>query len=209
MTDSERSALVNASVPKFVRKGEVIFLEEEYLQRLFCIHEGACKFSKVDEKGREHITRLLGKGELMGRRSLISKKGAMVTATAISDTMLCSVDKKPVLECLKKNPNFCIDVLRGFVKDTEEDIKKKDLFENHQIIKKRLAGLLIYLLEKFGISEKGCLDIFLKREDMANLLGTSSEYVITLLTKFKVDGLIALNRREITILDLKGLHKIL
>ena len=145
----------------------------------------------------------------MGRRSLISKKGAMVTATAISDTMLCSVDKKPVLECLKKNPNFCIDVLRGFVKDTEEDIKKKDLFENHQIIKKRLAGLLIYLLEKFGISDKGCLDIFLKREDMANLLGTSSEYVITLLTKFKVDGLIALNRREITILDLKGLHKIL
>lgn len=207
MTDVERAELKKTSSPRYLQKGEVLFMETEQLQKLFCIREGACKFSKIDERGKEHITRLLGKGEIMGRRSLISKKGAMVTATAITDTTICSVDRLPVLQCLKKNTGFCMDVIKGFVEDTEEEAKRKGLFDNHQSITKRLAGLLIYLDEKFGTEEDGSLKLFLKREDMANLIGTSSEYVISILSKFKTRGLLELERGKIRLLDKKGLQK--
>lgn len=209
MTEAERVELRRTSSPRHLQKGEVLFMEAEQLQKLFCIREGACKFSKIDEKGKEQITRLLGVGELMGRRSLISKKGAMVTATAITETTVCSVDRRPVLRCLKKNTNFCIDVIKGFVEDTEDEVKRKGLFENYQSITKRLAGLLIYLDEKFGTQKDGSLKLFLKRDDMANLLGTSSEYVISILSKFKASGLIDLERGKIRLLNRKKLQKII
>ncbi|WP_461442410.1 Crp/Fnr family transcriptional regulator [Maribacter sp.] len=207
MTEVERAELTKTSSPRHLQKGEVLFMEAEQLQKLFCIREGACKFSKIDEKGKEHITKLLGKGELMGRRSLISKKGAMVTATAITDTTICSVDKLPVLRCLMKNTDFCMDVIKGFVEYTDEEAKRKGLFDNHQSITKRLAGLLIYLDEKFGTERDGTLKLFLKREDMANLIGTSSEYVISILSRFKRGGLLDLERGKIRLLDKKGLEK--
>lgn len=207
MTDKVK--LEDHAHQQIIHKGDIIFMEDEHLQKLFCIREGACKFSTIDDNGKEHITQLLGKGELMGRRSLISKKGAMVTATAITDGSLCCVNKEPILNSLQKNTNFCIDVLKGFVGDTEEDRLKLELFQNQRSIKKRLAGLLIYIKEKFGTQKNGCLNVSLKREDMANILGTSSEYIITLLSSFKKDSIITLNKGKINILSLERLQEII
>lgn len=209
MTEGERDELKRTTASRHLQKGEVLFTEADQLQKLFCIREGACKFSKIDEKGKEHITRLLGKGDLMGRRSLISKKGAMVTATAITETTVCCVDKLPVLKCLNRNTDFCIDVLRGFVLDSEDEVQRRGLFENHQSVSKRIAGLLLYLDQKFGREKDGKLKVFLKREDMANLLGTSSEYVISILSGFKARKLLDLERGTIRLLDLNGLRKII
>ncbi|AZQ59271.1 Crp/Fnr family transcriptional regulator [Maribacter sp. MJ134] len=184
-----------------IRKGSVVFVENEQLQKLFFINEGACKFSVFDDKGKEHITRLLGKGDLMGRRSLITKKGALVTATAISDTTLCCLDKSALLKNLERNNNFCIDVLRGFLSDFEDQEFKMKVYQNRQSIQKRLAGLLLYMRTKFGLNADGSLRITLKREDMANILGTSSEYIITILTRFKKAHLVALKKGKITIIS--------
>ena len=209
LSDKEKKSLHLNSSSKKVRKGAVVFAETELLQSLFCINEGACKFSIIDDRGKEIVTNLLGKGDLMGRRSLISKKGAMVTATAITDTTLCCIDKKSLLKRLSRNNNFCLDVLRGFVNDEDERYLKMELYENRRSIKKRLAGLLIYLKDKFGLEKNGRLSISLKREEMANMLGTSSEYIITLLAGFKKQGLIEISQGKIFFLSEKNLRKIL
>jgi len=209
LSDKEKEGLHAKSNSKRVRKGAVIFSQAELLQSLFCIKDGACKFTVIDAKGREIVTDLLGKGDLMGRRSLISKKGAMVTATAIADTTLCCIDNESLLKGFTKNNDFCLDVLRGFVADEEERHLKMELYENRRSIKKRLAGLLLYLKEKFGAETNGTLSVALKREEMANVLGTSSEYIITLLASFKKLGLIHLNRGQITILSEGELRKLL
>jgi CRP-like cAMP-binding protein len=209
LSENEKKSLHLNSSSKKVRKGAVVFAETELLQSLFCINEGACKFSIIDDRGKEIVTDLLGKGDLMGRRSLISKKGAMVTATAITDTTLCCIDKESLLKRLSRNNNFCLDVLRGFVNDEAERYLKMELYNNQRSIKKRLAGLLIHMKEKFGIEKNKTLSLALKREDMANVLGTSSEYIITLLASFKKQGLIDLYRGKITLLSEKELRKIL
>lgn len=209
LSDKEKEGLHAKSTSKRVRKGAVIFSQAELLQSLFCINDGACKFTVIDAKGREIVTDLLGKGDLMGRRSLISKKGAMVTATAISDTTLCCIDNESLLKGFTKNNDFCLDVLRGFVADEEERHLRMELYENRRSIKKRLAGLLLYSKEKFGAEKDGRLLVSLKREDMANVLGTSSEYIISLLARFKKQGIIGLQKGKIRIISDWELRKIL
>jgi len=185
LTVREQDRIKKGSTHVKIAKGEVVFFEDDLLQQLFCITEGACKFSLIDDNGNEHITKLLGKGDLMGRRSIITNKGALVTATAIKDTTLYLLEKNPILESMEQNNAFCQDVIKSFIGDMEEDIEKRAYYQNNRTVRVRLAGLLLYLYDKFGVEKEGWISVPLKRQDMANILGTTSEYVISILTSFK------------------------
>lgn len=189
-------------------KGTLVFEENQQLNKLYCIKQGACKFSTVDKGGQEHILRFLGEGDIMGKRSIISNEGAKVSATTLTDTVLCCVDKINILQCLKSNSAFCDDLLHAFIEDVNINEHTRVIFCVHKGIKQRLASLLLYLAEKFGQSEKGKLLIKLKRGDMASVLGTSAEYVINLLNSFKIKGYIRIVKREIFITSKSGLEKI-
>lgn len=199
LSKKEFKALDDTSSLVHLAKGETVFLEEEKLQNLFCIQKGICKFSKLDEKGKEHISRLLGEGEIMGKRSVISNSGAFVSAKAITNTVICKVDKKPFLKSLNENSGFCFDVLKGFITDSKENEKALRFLNNQKSIASKLAGLLCYLVDKFGQEKDGSLVAKLKREDMASIVGTSSEYVITQLQNFKKLNYLEIDKRNIII----------
>ena len=59
----ERLLLTSESVK--LPKGSLIFEERQLLNKLFCIKKGACKFTKTDTSGQEHILRFLGEGEVI------------------------------------------------------------------------------------------------------------------------------------------------
>lgn len=191
-----------------IPKGKVIFKENQPLHKLYCIKRGACKFSKVDNIGQEHVLRFLGKGEIMGKRSLLTNNGAEVSAVALSDTELCCLDKNAFLKSLKENPGFFQDFLDVLIEDVNINEYTRIIFCVHKGIKQRLAHLLVYLLKKYGADRNGRLWVRLKREDMATVLGTSPEYVINLLTNFKNAGLINTVRSEIHVLSKEGLERI-
>jgi CRP-like cAMP-binding protein len=200
-TLNELDEFIQNSMPLKVKKGDIIFFENEHLKKLFYIHEGACKFSLVDDNGKEHITKLLGKGELMGRRSIITSKGALFTATALVDTTLYSFNKEPILRCMQKNNAFCQDLLKGFIEDMDDEIEKITYFQNYRTLKVRLAGLLLYLSKKFGIEKNGWINVTLKRQDIANILGTVTETCIRNLSILKKEGLITCSGKKMCIID--------
>lgn len=189
-------------------KGSIIFEEEQPLSKLYCIQKGACKFSKIDTTGQEHILRFLGQGEVMGKRSILTNNGAKVSAVALTDTELCCLDKDDIVENLNNNPRFCQDFLDALVEDANINDHTRIIFCVHKGIKQRLAQLLLYLLDKYGMDEDGKLLLRLKREDMAAVLGTSQEYIINLLKSFKNFGLINTVKSEIYVLSKEGLEKI-
>lgn len=189
-------------------KGTIIFEEEQPLKKLYCIQKGACKFSKIDTSGQEHILRFLGSGEVMGKRSILTDDGAKVSAVALTDTELCCLDKDDIIENLNKNPRFCQDFLDALVEDANINDHTRIIFCVNKGIKQRLAQLLLYLLDKYGMDEDGKLLLKLKREDMAAVLGTSQEYIINLLKSFRNFGLIDTVKSEIYIRSKEGLEKI-
>ncbi len=189
-------------------KGAIIFEEKEPLDKLYCIQRGACKFSKYDAVGQEHILRFLGKGEVMGKRALLTNNGAKVRAQALTNMEVFCLDKDVVLNSIHKNPKFRQDFLDALAEDVNINEYTRIIFCPHYSIKKRLAQLLLYVLGKYGMDADGKLLLRLKRDDMAAVIGTSQEYVINLLKSFKNFGHIALIKSEIYILSIDGLRKI-
>ncbi|WP_439131704.1 Crp/Fnr family transcriptional regulator [Polaribacter sp.] len=205
LSTAEKDSFFQQSKLIKLKKDEIVFLENDRLKTLYAICEGACKFTFIDDKGKEHITKILGKGDLMGRHSIISNKGALFTATAISDTLIYTIHKNTFLQNLEQNNSFCQDVLKGFIYDTEDETETITYFKNNRKLKIRLAGLLLYLSKKFGTQKKGWLNVAPKRKDLANILGTTNEYVISLLTSFKEKNYISLKRDNIKINSKKEL----
>jgi CRP-like cAMP-binding protein len=72
-------------------------------------------------------------------------------------------------------------------------------------VKQRLADILIYIHNSFGVDEKGFLKIVLSREDYSNIVGTATESAIRIISQFKKEGLISTKGKQIKIENLRGL----
>ncbi|MFS4417934.1 Crp/Fnr family transcriptional regulator [Maribacter sp. 2307ULW6-5] len=208
LTEAQKALLLQRSEHISLSKGSQVFLEKQTLQSIFLIHSGACKFHFSDEGEDEQITRFLGKGDLMGKRSVTLGGGTRVTATTMEPTELCRIDKKSFLQLLRTDAHFCQGFLKWVLRDMNEDEEGRMWSHPKKSIKKRLAGLLLFLAKKFGTDVTGKLLVRIKRDEMASFLGTSQEYVISLLRKFNQLNYIQLKKRNIYISSLSDLKKL-
>jgi CRP-like cAMP-binding protein len=87
------------------------------------------------------------------------------------------------------------------------DIRIVNLTQKH--IRGRLAESLIFLREKYGLEEDGAtINIYLSREDLANLSNMTTSNAIRTLSNFVSEKIISIDGRKIKIIDEEGLRKI-
>jgi len=207
LTKDELHRISGCKTSKFIKKGELIFEEGETLNGVFCVKDGICKLSKLSANGKDQIVKLVVKGDLLGQRSLISEESANLSATALNDMEVCFIPKSEILNDLKKNSNFSLDVLKHLANDLKE---ADNVIVNmaQKSVKQRLAETLLYIYDSFGIDDEGRLNVILSREDYASIVGTATESAIRVLSQFKKDKLISTSGKQIKIEDLKGLKRI-
>jgi len=189
------------------KRGEVIFLEGKRIGGCFVVLSGIVKQYKTGGEGRDYIIRLAKPYEMLGYRSVLSEEPACHTSSVLEDSNVCYIPKECLHHLVKNNGNFALDLLQIACRELEEshsmitDIAQKS-------VKERLAELLLMLKNKFGVNENGQINIFLSREELANVVGTATESIIRFLSEFKAEGYINMNGKKITILHEKALEKI-
>ncbi|WP_452220491.1 Crp/Fnr family transcriptional regulator [Lacinutrix salivirga] len=207
LTKEELKNVSACKTTRFYKKGEVIFDEGETLHGVYCVRDGVCKLTKLNANGKDHTVKLIGKGELIGQRSIISKEQTNLSAVALNDIELCYVPKDQIITSLHKNQEFSFDVLQHFAKDLKG--AEDDLINMAQKpVKQRLAEAIIYVEKTFGLDNNGFLDVELSREDYASIVGTATESAIRILSQLKKEGLISTKGKRIKIEDLEGLKRI-
>ncbi|MBN2480119.1 MAG: Crp/Fnr family transcriptional regulator [Bacteroidales bacterium] len=193
--------------PDFYKKGTVIYSEGSRIYGFYCIQSGIIKIYKTGFDGKQQIIRFAKKGDIMGFRSTINREPACTTTQVLEDAYICFVHADTVLEFIKANSNFALELLQiackelGEANDYITDIAQKT-------VRERLAEAIIHLRKEFDLDKDSYLKITLTREELANIVGTATESVIRLLSEFRQDGLIELTGRKIKVLDEKTLYKI-
>lgn len=207
LTRDELIRISHCKTSKIIKRGEILFNEGDHVNGVFCIKDGVCKVSKMSENGRDQVIKLVKKGDLLGERSLITGGPANLTARALNDMEICFIPKEEIVRDLKRNNNFTISML----KDLAESLRNADeVIVNmaQKTVKQRLAETLIHLDKKFVKDDEGYIDVYLTREDIANIIGTATESAIRILSDFKKNGLIDFKGKRISILDVRGLERI-
>ena len=189
-----------------VKKGDVIFEEGENVNGIYCIKDGICKLTKLSANGKDHIVKLVSKGELLGQRSMISDEPVNLSAVALEDMEVCFIPKTEVMGFFDKNNQFSMNVMRSICGDLKEaDDHMVNLAQ--KTVKERLAETLLYLSDTFGKNEDNSLKVQLSRDELASMIGTATESCIRLLSDFKKLDLIELNGKKIILKDINKLKK--
>ncbi len=207
LTKDELIKLSDCKTSHIIKKGEVIFEEGENVNGIYCIKDGICKLTKLSANGKDHIVKLVTKGELLGQRSMISDEPVNLSAVALEDMQVCFIPKSEVMGYFDKNNQFSMNVMKSICGDLKEaDGHMVNLAQ--KTVKERLAETLLYLHNTFGKNEDNSLKIQLSRDELASIIGTATESCIRLLSDFNKLGLIELNGKKIILKDINKLKKL-
>jgi CRP-like cAMP-binding protein len=207
LTPEELAKIDQVRNSEIHKRGTVLYHEGNRINGFYCIQSGILKIYKTGIDGKEQIIRFAKPGDLIGFRSVMSNETACTSAEVIEDTICCYIPGDTLIELVKSNGSFSLELLQITCKELGEansyitDIAQKT-------VRERLAEVLIHLKDEFGMDENSVLKINLTREELANIVGTATESVIRLLSEFKNDRLIELNGRKIKLLDSRKIQKI-
>jgi len=190
------------------KKGEIIFSEGFKPFGIHCVSKGKVKIYKLGSDGKDQIVRVANVGDIIGYRSLVTNESYTATAEALEETRTCFIHKDKFFKLIEDENEFALKVMKVLSKDLRL-AESQSMSIAQRTVKERLANAL---LSKKGILEekegKELMSFTISRKDLADLIGCAPETIIRMLSQLKKEGIIALNKREIEILDQNKLYKI-
>lgn len=182
------------------KKGEEIFREGDPVKGVFFVYQGKVKVHKKWGTEKELIIRFAGPGDIFGHRGLGKNYIYPISATAIEPVNSCMIDLAFFEKTLKVNDDLMHRLLYFFADELQESERKmRDLA--HMQVKGRIAQALLALKKKFGSTAEGAIAILLSRQDLASFAGTTYETVFRIVGELSREGIIALEGKNILILD--------
>lgn len=207
LTHDELEKFSDHKTSLVIKKGENLMTEGNSINGLYCIKEGKGKLTKLNTNGKEQIIKFVKGGDILGHRSILSEELVGLNAVALEDMHVCFIPKSDILETIRDNANFSLNMIKNISHQLNE---ANTLISQmaQKPVKDRLADTLLSLEDIFGIDNEGCIDVVLTREEIANTIGTATESAIRLLSNLKKDGVIDLIGKKIKILNKNALKNI-
>jgi len=208
LTVTERDQLrSNARIVHF-KKNELIYLEEENPKDLMILFKGKVKIFKSGVGGRSQIIRIIRPIQYFGYRAYFARESFVTAASAFEACTVCMIPMELIEQFLRNNGELALFFIQMLSVDLGiADQRVVNLTQKH--VRGRLAESLLFLKETYGIEEDGAtINIYLAREDLANLSNMTTSNAIRTLSNFVNERIITIDGRKIKIIDEERLHKI-
>lgn len=172
---------------------------------LYAIRLGHFKTCQINPGGAQQITGFQMAGELLGMDA-ISTDHHHCDAVALEDSEVCEIPFPRLEELFGSIPTL----LHHFHRMMSQEITREQsvmLLLGNMRAEQRFAAFLTNLGSRYaarGYSSSN-FQLRMSREDIGNYLGLTIESISRLLNKFKKQGWLRVNHREIELLDLATL----
>ncbi len=192
-----------------IKRGERLFSAGDEFRCVYAVRSGFFKTSVVDGEGREQVTGFFMSGELLGMDGLAGGRYAG-TAIALEDSDVCAMPYYLIEEIGREVPSL---------QRRLHSVLAREIVRDHGVMlllgsmsaEERLATFLINLSKRFvrrGYSGSS-FALRMTREEIGSYLGLKLETVSRLLSAFHKDGLIEVRLKQVCIVDIKGLERVL
>jgi CRP/FNR family transcriptional regulator len=170
-------------------KGETIFREGEPADRIHFVYTGRVKIVKAAGT-REIILELLGPGEPVGAVAAFERRTFPASAVAIEPAGLVSIPEREFFALLETRPAMTRSLLGGLTMRLV--MLNKRLADMVGTADARAARLFLTLAERLGTPrDTGVfVPLGLSRQELADLLGTTLETAIRLMSRWQKDELV-------------------
>jgi len=207
LSAQDRHKILGELIETRYGKGQYIFREGDPTEYFHILKEGTVKCVKSSPGGKECTLKVLMPGDLFCCDAA-TFDGAYHPGTArpMGDVSVLRMRKEAYCEILRQNPAAAMEVIRHLgnrLNEAQEKAKVLALDRADQ----RLASLLVDLAERTGVKEPNGikLAVRLTREDMADMVGITTETAIRIMARFKKDRLVSGTAAQLIVRDLPRL----
>jgi len=208
LTEQEREILRANSTIQYFKRSERIYREGDEAKDMMCLLKGKVKISKQGVGGRNQIIRMIKPIQYFAYRAYFAREHYLTDASACEASKVCIIPMSVVDSLIRANSKLAMFFIRQLSIDLGiADSRTVNLTQKH--IRGRLAESLLFLRNSYGLEEDGTtINIYLSREDLANLSNMTTSNAIRTLSTFVSEHIIALDRRKVKIIDEERLRKI-
>lgn len=200
--ETDLQALAQASRERSYPAGQTILRQDAPGDAMYVLVEGRVKVVLIGSDGREVILSVLGPGAVFGEMSLLDDEPRSAHVIAMTPCHVMTLYRGAFHERLRASPDLCLAMLAALssrLRRADERIRAMSLLD----VNGRVAHLLLQQSADAGV------DAFPRRlthQNMAELIGASRETVSRTLRHLTDRGVIAIGRRQVTILDRAALE---
>ncbi len=191
--------------PFTFKKGEIIYTEGQNSNYIFLVTKGVVKCYKFDEQGKELITALHKEDDLFGYTSFIQNIPYQESAGVIKDAELAGISKEQLADVLNSNHKITLELIQ-LLTDDLKGVKNQLLEMAYSSVSKKTASTILKFAEK--LNSKPNQPIKISRSDLSSVAGIATETLIRTMSSFKKQGLIEIEGRNVTIVNLEKLKEI-
>jgi len=186
----------------------LVWNEGDTCRCLFFLMNGRVKIIKHSEIGKDVIIEIYGPMDAIGETSVLVGGSYTTAAVCLSKTELLCVPRAEILDLLGTVPGMALRSLRGMARRQRMLMQKiKELAAGG--VEYRIAHLLLKLADRIGeeaTSNGITIPIILSRQDIADLVGTTVETAIRVMSRWRKMGIVINDKRGILIRDRETLE---
>ncbi len=190
----------SAGLPIKYQKGQLIYLQGQEPEYLYCLVSGTVRTSMASDKGVERLLTTYQAGSIFGEASFFDRMPRVSTATAQTGCEIIRLDHSTVQALFHQHPSLASAVITYLARTVRLLSGHVDTM-SFLSAKQRLANLL---LNHPAFPKK----IHVTHEDLAAALGVSRVTVSRILGDFSKEGYVKTGYGVIAITDAVGLRTV-
>lgn len=186
-----------------VARGEVLFRQGDPVAGLHAVIYGRIALIAIGASGRERLADVIGPGRSFGEAIMFLEKPYIVTAKAVTDSLVVRVAKETVFGELDRNPLLARRIIASLSEKLHAHVRELDTYAPGSG-RRRFAAWLVRLTPATTGAATVVLPI--TKRAVASKLNMSAEYLSRVLGDLAQEGLIEVRGRTIAIADVERLR---
>jgi CRP/FNR family transcriptional regulator len=189
------------------QRGDVLWREGDPADHLTVIVRGRVKIVRQAEAG-DVILEIFGEGEPVGSLAVYNCIPYPAGAVCLEPTTLLALARRDWFDLLDRNPEFTRSIIRELTRLTLALTRKVEEMRG-QRVETRIAQLFLTLGERMGRPTPEGLEIpiQLTRQEVADLVGTTVETAIRVLSRWGREKLLVTGRERFLIPSVEKLRE--
>ena len=185
---------------------EAVFMQGDMHKGIYLIDSGRIRTFYSAPSGKEITLAYWTPGHFVGGPEVFGGGNHMWSACAQESSRLSYLPGNSIRNLVMTNPNIAICLIEGLVAKGKCYSALVQMLGTRSVVE-RLAQLLLILGNTQG--SEGQTELIIDRkithDQLANIVGSTRQWVTNALSRFQKKGLVVVNRKYIKVLDPQGL----
>ena len=203
---AELQRMADGSRLRRLARGDMVFRVGQPCAEFHITVTGQVKLFAISPAGQEKVIELIGPGSTFAEALMFTGRPYIVSAQALTDTLLLSISKEAVFAEIGIDPHFALRMLAGISRRLHGLVHDVQAYALHSGLQ-RVIGYLLRDVDGTHGACGGALTVSLpvSKATIASRLSLTPEYFSRVLHELESAGLIEIDKRDIRIVDSKRL----